>query len=58
MLDDDDESENKKYRVQIGDKEFECNTVSHKTEIDSIIVTMDWIDSRVAIDTNILISDK
>jgi len=41
MLDDDDESENKKYRVQIGDKEFECNTVSHKTEIDSIIVTMD-----------------
>lgn len=47
-----------KYKVQIGDKEFECNTVSHTQDWGSIIVTMDWIDSRVAIDTNILISDK
>lgn len=55
---DDDDIHNYKYKVQIGDKEFACNTISHKEDVESVIVTMDWVDSRVALDTNILISSR
>lgn len=54
---DDDDEVKYKYKVQIGDKEFQCNTVSHKEDVESILLTMDWVDSRVAIGTNIIISD-
>ena len=53
-----DDEESAKYKVQIWDKEFECNTITHRIELDSIIVDMDWVESRVAIGTNIIITDK
>ncbi len=53
-----EDDEPMQYKVQVGDKEFECNDVSHEEDLKTTILIMDGVESRVNFDTNILISGK